>query len=122
MKTPEEIRDGIIAEWRSLDHLPFLDQQSRLGKAIAAAIQVERRAVWNHTCVHHNDAEREAANKQCPVCAQARIAELEKALEHLMREPYGCPMCDSGKLRNQMKPHWPDCPYVLAAELLKRSV
>lgn len=48
----------------------------------------------------------------------ARLAEatesLTSALEALLREPHGCPFCDSGKLRNPEKDHAPTCGYALA--------
>jgi hypothetical protein len=42
---------------------------------------------------------------------------LRRALEAVLREPHGCPMCDSGKLRNPDKAHWPECPYLAANQL-----
>jgi len=43
---------------------------------------------------------------------------LSNALQGLLDEPYGCPMCDSGRLRNPAKEHWDDCPYAIARALL----
>ena len=40
------------------------------------------------------------------------------AIAGILAEPYGCPMCDSGKLRNPEKSHWPDCPYAIANDVL----
>lgn len=39
---------------------------------------------------------------------------LANALRGLLAEPYGCPMCDAGTLRNPTKAHWPECPYAVA--------
>lgn len=44
---------------------------------------------------------------------------LAEALKALLREPYGCPFCDSGMLRNPRKVHLPDCGYALAATALR---
>lgn len=55
----------------------------------------------------------------CPHCLKARVAELDVALRGLINDPYGCPMCDSGRLRDQAKGHWPECPYPAALSALK---
>lgn len=44
----------------------------------------------------------------------SRAEKIETALRAILAEPYGCPMCDSGKLRNAAKKHWPNCGYALA--------
>ena len=41
-----------------------------------------------------------------------------KALEHVLAEPYGCPFCDSGKLRNPCKSHDANCGFELARAAL----
>lgn len=51
----------------------------------------------------------------------AAIERLQDALQGLLDDPYGCPLCDCGTPRNPEKGHWPECPYeparaVLAAE------
>lgn len=47
---------------------------------------------------------------------------LRAALEFLLAHPHGCPMCDSGVLRQSAaqagKTHWPECSYVLARAAL----
>ena len=43
---------------------------------------------------------------------------LVEALEGIFKSPYGCPMCDSGKLRNETKEHWDDCPFGIAIKTL----
>ncbi len=53
--------------------------------------------------------------------AQARVRELKAALRALLANPYGCPFCDSGKLRTEGVPekdHNDDCGYVLARAAL----
>lgn len=40
--------------------------------------RAEALAIWKHTCVHHNDAERKAASEVCPVCLRAQLAEREE--------------------------------------------
>lgn len=45
-------------------------------------------------------------------------AEFEAALRAILADPYGCPFCDSGKLRNPTKEHDEACGYCLAAEAL----
>lgn len=49
---------------------------------------------------------------------EAREAALTEALHGLFNEPQGCPMCDAGKLRDQAKEHWPDCPWLIAKAAL----
>lgn len=48
---------------------------------------------------------------------QAHATELRIALQTILAEPYGCPACDSGKLRGP-KPHWDDCGYAKAQTAL----
>ena len=36
-----------------------------------------------------------------------------KALRQIKTNPDGCPMCDSGKLRDPDKAHWDTCGYLL---------
>lgn len=46
------------------------------------------------------------------------------AIEAILRDPYGCRFCDSGKLRipdNPDKGHDPDCGYLLAEVALSRA-
>jgi hypothetical protein len=50
--------------------------------------------------------------------AEARESRLRAALEAILREPYGCPFCNSGKLRNPLKTHTDDCGYALAPAAL----
>lgn len=40
------------------------------------------------------------------------------ALKAILADPYGCPFCDSGKLRNPAKPHDEDCGFALARAAL----
>ena len=47
---------------------------------------------------------------------------LINALKGILTEPHGCPMCDSGKLRDPNKKHWPDCPFLIATSLLNKEV
>ncbi len=47
----------------------------------------------------------------------ARIEALEDALRLILAEPYGCPMCDSGKLRGH-KSHWDACGFGKAQGLM----
>jgi hypothetical protein len=49
------------------------------------------------------------------------LSAARKALEALLREPHGCPFCDSGKLRNPTHPgkqHSLDCGFLLAEKAL----
>lgn len=61
-----------------------------------------------------------------PVEAQSAerelIDKLMSALRGLLAEPYGCPFCDSGRLRkpdNPAKDHNDDCPYKIARALVE---
>lgn len=47
-----------------------------------------------------------------------RTKALTAALRGLLADPYGCPMCDSGELRNPTKAHWMECPYAVARALV----
>ncbi len=47
------------------------------------------------------------------------IAPIRNALKRILAEPYGCPMCDSGKLRNAAKEHWESCGYAMAFKVLE---
>lgn len=50
----------------------------------------------------------------------AAAPDLYEALKAIEADPHGCPMCDSGKLRNPDKEHWDRCGYPkLAAALAK---
>lgn len=52
-------------------------------------------------------------------------AELRAILECLLKDPYGCPFCDSGKLRIRVDGsypvHRPDCPWLRAERALGRA-
>lgn len=43
---------------------------------------------------------------------------LADALQGLLDEPYGCPLCDAGRMLNPAKGHWPECPYEIARVVL----
>lgn len=45
---------------------------------------------------------------------QDRIKPLENAISAILREPYGCPFCDSGVLRNPSKQHDSNCGFYMA--------
>lgn len=49
---------------------------------------------------------------------RARSQALEDALRGLLDEPYGCPLCDAGRVLNPAKGHWPECPYEIARVVL----
>lgn len=40
------------------------------------------------------------------------------ALREIKANPSGCPMCDSGKLRDPNKTHWDTCGYLLMEMVL----
>jgi len=47
----------------------------------------------------------------------------KRALEGILRNPHGCPMCDcGGKLRNPEKEHWDNCPYLFANNVLNNQL
>jgi hypothetical protein len=46
--------------------------------------------------------------------AEARERVLLEALAAILREPFGCPWCDSGKLRPGCTEHGSDCGFALA--------
>ena len=46
------------------------------------------------------------------------IAKFRDALKAILADPYGCPTCDCGTLRDANKQHWDDCPYLIAYKLL----
>lgn len=67
MKGTEEIALEI---WRNIRHY------NGTVESVKAALDAERQAVWNHTCVHHNDVDRAEAAKRCPVCNQQHLGNL----------------------------------------------
>lgn len=48
----------------------------------------------------------------------ARIKQLEESIRGIIKNPYGCPFCDSGVLRNEDRDHWPECSFKIAADSL----
>ena len=46
---------------------------------------------------------------------------LADALQGLLDEPYGCPLCDCGRPRNPAKGHMDYCPYEIARAVLAES-
>lgn len=47
--------------------------------------------------------------------------ELKKVLSGILKDPTGCPMCDSGILRDPEKQHWPECLFYQAENLLNNE-
>lgn len=45
---------------------------------------------------------------------ERKLRRLERALTAILKDPHGCPFCDSGKLRDTAKGHDPACGYALA--------
>lgn len=59
-----------------------------------------------------NFQQRQLADLHALIAAsEASCAAMRRALEAIRTDPYGCPMCDSGKLRNPTKQHWSRCGY-----------
>lgn len=50
-----------------------------------------------------------------------RVDELLAAMKMILAEPYGCPMCDSGKLRNPAKEHWDTCGFARAVSVIAKT-
>jgi len=48
----------------------------------------------------------------------AELRQTQAILHRFIEEPYGCPFCDSGKLRNPVKGHTSDCAWRQATEFL----
>lgn len=73
----------------------------------------------------------EVTCKTCQIVAPAQEDELTRlrkvntnklaALQGILAEPYGCSLCDSGKLRNPGKGHQPDCPYEVAHAAIAKA-
>lgn len=51
----------------------------------------------------------------------ADFTDLVNAVQEIFREPYGCPFCDSGILRNPKKSHSDDCGFELARLALEKA-
>lgn len=47
-----------------------------------------------------------------------RFKEIEAAGRRILAEPFGCPFCDSGKLRNPAKNHLEDCGFAMMTKAL----
>lgn len=52
---------------------------------------------------------------------RARSQALEDALRGLLDEPYGCALCDAGRLLSPAKVHMDECPYEIARALLGKG-
>ena len=63
-----------------------------------------------------NDAELKA-NAQLIAAAPDLLA----ACKSLLSEPFGCPFCDSGRLRNSERIHTLDCAYVLLQNAIAKA-
>jgi len=46
---------------------------------------------------------------------------LLEALKLILAEPHGCPMCDSGTLRNPDKQHWESCGFARAVAVVAQA-
>ena len=44
--------------------------------------------------------------------------EMKAALQAILADPYGCPFCDSGQLRNPERGHRPECGYRMAKRVM----
>lgn len=53
-----------------------------------------------------------------PLSGGGYVGQLREALEAIRAEPYGCPFCDSGKLRNPTKGHTDTCGWLLMEKVL----
>lgn len=53
----------------------------------------------------------------CSLCMKYR-----EALEAILKEPFGCGFCDSGKLRNPKKEHNDDCGFYMAQKLASNAL
>lgn len=53
--------------------------------------------------------------------AEGIVRKQEEALRAILKEPYGCAMCDSGKLRNPNKDHFPECGFALGKAALAKE-
>jgi len=51
---------------------------------------------------------------------ESEIHELREILAGILENPFGCPMCDSGKLRTPKVNHWSDCYFYRAEQALAR--
>jgi hypothetical protein len=50
----------------------------------------------------------------------AQRDELLVAVRAILANPHGCPMCDSGVLRNPTKEHWAACGFAMAVAAVAR--
>lgn len=51
----------------------------------------------------------------------AAAPDLLAACKSLLSEPFGCPFCDSGRLRNSERIHTLDCAYVLLQNAIAKA-
>lgn len=54
-------------------------------------------------------------------CLMVASPEMYEALQLILSEPHGCPMCDSGKLRNSANPHFDDCGFARARAAIAKA-
>lgn len=62
-----------------------------------------------------------SANAAFIVRAVNSHADMLAALKAIKAEPYGCPFCDSGTLRNPVKGHNEDCGYHLLEAAIAKA-
>ena len=79
-------------------------------------------SVWGPTPVGKQSGEWIAKDVTLPNARLIAAApDLLDALRLIMLEPHGCPMCDSGKLRNPDSQHWDACGFARAGEALEKA-
>lgn len=54
----------------------------------------------------------------CFACLAEQRDKLLAAVKAIFAERWGCPMCDSGVLRNPAKTHWPECSFAQAEAVI----
>ncbi len=80
--------------------------------------------VNDHVLTEVREALRTPPGKSIIEHAGRLLAENERlgaALLAIQAEPYGCPFCDSGKLRNPTKGHTAECGYLKMDAALRRG-
>jgi hypothetical protein len=50
--------------------------------------------------------------------AEALLRSVTLTIRGILKDPYGCSLCDSGLPRNPAKGHQPDCPYQAAMQFV----
>jgi len=120
--------DALIAESPRLLDSKMQETNEEVGARSSPLTQSELSDLAAEISIMPTDARNDDdLDEPCQVCTKAVangvwvcdwcLDALFEALRLILAEPHGCPMCDSGKLRNPAKEHWDTCGFAKAKAL-----